>query len=99
MVAFMRMDLPQNPVDRGEALERGRVKLDITEDVADAAEAVVRVLKGNTTYRAVDAVTLLEQELREVRAVLPRDACDQCNSLENMDLLPATWELFPLLMS
>ena len=64
-------------MDAGVALERGRVQVQAVREAAQAREPVLGILQRHAAHDAVHLVALLEQKLRQIGAVLPRDARDQ----------------------
>ncbi len=64
--------------DQGELIEQvAGPQLDAVEQVLDAPE----IRRRGTSHHADHAVTLVEEELGKIRAVLPSDAGNQCSFL------------------
>ena len=71
-VTLRPADLVDHPEERELIEEVGRLERDAIEDVLDAPE----VGRTRPPDGADDVVAFLEQQLREVRTVLPRNSCD-----------------------
>lgn len=80
MVALLRLDGTNHPVQAGKTLQRSGMKFDIVEQVPDAPEAMLRVLQGYPPHNPVHTVALFEQEFRQEGSILTRDPGDQRHS-------------------
>ena len=76
MIAIIRPHLLNNTKEVGGAFERRRMEMMLIQDSADATDAVARIFKGRTPYRAMDCVPFVKQKFREVRSIL---TCDSGN--------------------
>jgi hypothetical protein len=54
------------------------VELEFVLQVGNAPEAMLGIFKGNAPYNAVYFIPFVEKKLRKIRAILSRDACDEC---------------------
>ena len=76
MVNLVGLDLADTGVDAGKTLQTRRVKMDFVENGVEPREAMGGILQGGPPHQAVDLVALLQQQLRQIGAVLSRDARD-----------------------
>src|SRR5579862_1909611 len=85
VVDLVRSDRAQELVERRTVAKIAEHELKVTEDVVDPR----RVERARATDHPVYLVVLLEQELREVGAVLASDACDERLALGHCGLTVA----------
>ena len=77
VVDLVRLDRAHEPVEDGAVGQISEDELDLTEDVVDPR----RIERARPPDHPVHLVVLLEQNLREVRAVLAGDAGDESLAL------------------
>ena len=78
MVALVGSHLAHNAENAGETIQRARVQVQAVDERGDAAQAPRRVFQSHAAHNAVNFVTLLEQEFRQVGAVLSSNSGDEC---------------------
>ena len=77
VIAFLRLHVLDHPVEAGVAFQGGGMQHQAVADVAETGEAMVRVLEGDAADHPVNLIALLEEELRQIGAVLTRNPCNE----------------------
>src|SRR5438445_9491552 len=78
VVALVRLDLLHHRENACIALERRRMQLDPVEQMSDPEHAMMRIFESDASHDSMDFVSLLEQQLGEVRTILSGDPGDEC---------------------
>jgi hypothetical protein len=77
VIAFVRLDFSDHLVDAGIAFEGGRVQCDAGPDGVNAGEAMHWIFERHSPDDAVHGIALSEQQFRQIRPVLARNAGDE----------------------
>ena len=77
VIAFLGLHVLKDAVEAGEALQRRGMQAEPVLEGQQPPEPVLGILDGDAADNPVHFIVFFEQELRQVRSVLPRDAGDQ----------------------
>src|SRR3989441_5933373 len=77
VIALMGLDRLEHPVDAGQALQGRSMQVEAVLQVEDAPEPVLRIFDRHPPDDAVHLIAFIQEQLGQVRSVLPRDAGDQ----------------------
>src|SRR5881409_1856163 len=77
VVALVGLDRLEHPVDAWQALQGRGMQMQAVLQVEDAPEPVLRIFDLHPPDDAVHLIAFVQEQLGQVRPVLPRDAGDQ----------------------
>ena len=78
VITLVRLHCADHIVNARKTFERRGMEFDFVLQVGDAPEAMLGIFQRDSPDNAVYVIALVQQKFRQIRAILPGDAGDQC---------------------